>query len=62
MEIKNCGFTENNIYVAVLPNGKVLLANRDTQKVYEVNIVKVPKIKTPKGCKKVKIERFGNDK
>lgn len=54
MKIENCGFTENNIYVAVLPNGKVLLANRDEQKIYEVNVVKVPKIKTPKGYKKVR--------
>ena len=54
MKIKDCGFTQLNIYVAVLPNGKVLLGNGDTQMMYEVNVVKVPKVERPKGYKKFK--------
>ena len=58
MKIKECGFTQFNIYIAVLPNGQVLLGNRDTNKVYEVNVVKKPKVEFPKGYKKVKIKEW----
>lgn len=60
MKIKDCGFTQNNICIAVLSNGSILLCNIDTQKMYEVNVVKVPKfvIEKPKGCKKIHIKEL----
>ena len=58
MNIKDCGFNQFNIYIAVFLDGRVMLGNRDTQMMYEVNVVKAPKIKKSKGYKKVKIERL----
>lgn len=54
MKIKDCNFNNENIFIGVLPNGKVLLGNIDTKTVYEVSIVKPAKLKPFEGYKTVK--------
>ena len=39
MKITECGFNNKNIYFATLPDGRLLIANGDTGKVYEVKVV-----------------------
>ena len=58
MKTQKCNFTSDNIRISVISDGRVLLGNVDTKKVYDVVLVKEHKVKMPKHVKRVKIKVF----